>query len=168
MRPAKNPMPTIPEVAPDGQPPQKEPEVSSGGGAEASPSPKPYTIMVVEDFDDTRAMLRRALQMNGYRVVEASNGLEAVDLVRRGCPDLILMDLNMPVMDGLEATERIRECLETRKDVVILAITAHDTYGMREAALEAGCDGYIKKPIDFDRLDTTILNRLLPTAGRNQ
>ena len=132
-----------------------------------SPKLDPYTIMVAEDFDDTRVMLRRALQMNGYRVVEASNGLEAVDLVRQGCPDLVLMDLNMPVMDGLEATERIRECRGICNDVVILAITAHDTIGMKEAALEAGCDGYITKPLDFDRLDT-ILNRLLPTTVRNQ
>ncbi len=167
MRPSKNPIPRSLEVAPGGPPPQKEREVYSRRGAGVSLRLKPYTIMVAEDFDDTRVMLRRALQMNGYRVVEASNGLEAFNLVRRGCPDLILMDLNMPVMDGLEATERIRECRGICKDVVILAITAHDTYGMKEAALEAGCDGYITKPIEFDRLDT-ILNRLLPTTVRNQ
>jgi two-component system, cell cycle response regulator DivK len=123
----------------------------------------PYTILVAEDFDDTRALLRRVLQTSGYRVVEAVNGREAVDLVKQDCPDLILMDLNMPEMDGLEATEQIRECRELCKDVVILAITAHDTYGMKEAALEAGCDGYLTKPIDFDRLET-ILGRLLPTV----
>lgn len=167
MHPAKTLIPRKPEPAPGGPPPQKEQEVYLRSGAGASLRLKPYTIMVAEDFDDTRALLRRALQMNGYSVVEAANGLEAVDLVRRGCPDLILMDLNMPVMDGLEATERIRECRGLCKNVVILAITAHDTYGMKEAALEAGCDGYILKPLDFDRLDT-ILNRLLPTTGRNQ
>jgi len=86
-----------------------------------------------------------------------------VELVKQDCPDLILMDLNMPEMDGLEATERIRECRELCGGVVILAITAHDTYGMKEAALEAGCDGYLTKPIDFDRLET-ILGRLLPTV----
>ena len=123
----------------------------------------PYTILVAEDFDDTRAMLKRALLSDGYRVVEAANGREAVEMVRQDCPDLILMDLNMPEMDGLEATERIRECRELCKDVVILAITAHDTYGMKEAALDAGCDGYLTKPIDFDRLET-ILGRLLPTV----
>jgi CheY-like chemotaxis protein len=166
MRPANNLTPTNLEVASGGPPTQKEPEVYLRRGAEISLKLEPYTIMVAEDFADTRAMLRRALQMNGYRVVEATNGLEAVDLIRRGCPDLILMDLNMPVMDGLEATERIRECRGLCQDVVILAITAHDTYGMKEAALEAGCDGYITKPIEFDRLDT-ILHRLLPTTVRD-
>jgi CheY-like chemotaxis protein len=123
----------------------------------------PYTILVAEDFDDTRTMLKRALQSGGYRVVEAANGREAVELVKQDCPDLILMDLNMPEMDGLEAAARIRECKELCKNVAILAITAHDTYGMKEAALEAGCDGYLTKPIDFDRLET-IFNRLLPTV----
>jgi CheY-like chemotaxis protein len=167
MRPAKNIVPPIPEFAPGGPPPKKEGEAYLQRGAVGKPKLEPYTILVAEDFDDTRALLRRALQMNGYRVVEASNGSEAVEIVRQGCPDLVLMDLNMPVMDGLEATERIREYRGICNDVVILAITAHDTYGMKEAALEAGCDGYITKPLDFDRLDT-ILNRLLPTTVRNQ
>jgi two-component system cell cycle response regulator DivK len=120
----------------------------------------PYTILVAEDFDDTRVLFRRVLLTSGYRVVEAVNGREAVELVRQDCPDLILMDLNMPEMDGLEATERIRECRELCKDVVILAVTAHDTYGMKEAALEAGCDGYLTKPIDFDHLQE-IIDRIL-------
>ena len=167
MRPAKNLNPRKPEAAPGGPFPRKEPGAYTQRRAGKSVSLEPYTIMVAEDFDDTRTLLRRMLQMNGYRVVEASNGLEAVNLARRGCPDLILMDLNMPVMDGLEATERIREFRGVCKDVVILAITAYDTYGMKEAALETGCDGYITKPLDFDRLDT-ILNRLLPTTVRGQ
>ena len=121
-----------------------------------------YTIMVAEDFDDTRIMLRRMLETNGYEVVEASNGQEAVELVLRQCPDLILMDLNMPLLDGLAATEQIRRCKELCKNVMILAITAHDTHGMKEAALEAGCDGYLTKPIDLDHLQT-IVDRILIT-----
>jgi two-component system cell cycle response regulator DivK len=116
--------------------------------------------MVAEDFDDTRVMLRKMLETNGYEVVEASNGQEAVDLVWKQCPDLILMDLNMPLVDGLSATEQIRQCKEVCKNVTILAITAHDTYGMKEAALEAGCDGYLTKPIDFNHLQT-IIDRIL-------
>jgi two-component system cell cycle response regulator DivK len=116
----------------------------------------PYTILIAEDFDDTRSMIKRMLQTNGYRVVEAANGQD--------CPDLILMDLNMPLMDGLEATEQIRECRGLCSDVVILAITAHDTYGMKEAAIAAGCDGYLTKPIDFKNLEK-ILDRLLPVVG---
>jgi len=109
-------------------------------------------------------MIKRMLQTNGYRVVEAANGQEAVELTREDCPDLILMDLNMPLMDGLEATEQIRQCRDLCSDVVILAVTAHDTYGMKEAALEAGCDGYLNKPIDFKNLEK-ILDRLLPVVG---
>lgn len=119
-----------------------------------------YTIMVAEDFDDTRKLLRKMLEVNGYLVMEAANGQEAVDLVWKQCPDLILMDLNMPLLDGLAATEQIRQCKELCKDVTILAITAYDTHGMKEAALEAGCDGYLTKPIDFAHLQE-IIDRIL-------
>jgi two-component system, cell cycle response regulator DivK len=120
---------------------------------------RPVTVLVVEDSTDTRNVLSFSLMRNGYKVVTAVNGEEAVQVALRERPDLILMDLNMPLMDGLAATEEIREHEELLK-VPILAITAHDTYGMKEAALEAGCNGYIKKPIDFKRLDT-ILRRIL-------
>jgi two-component system cell cycle response regulator DivK len=120
---------------------------------------RPATILIVEDSRDTRNVLSFSLTRNGYKVVTAVNGEEAVEVALRERPDLILMDLNMPLMDGLVATEHIREHEELRK-VPILAVTAYDTYGMKEAALEAGCNGYIKKPIDFKRLDT-ILRRIL-------
>lgn len=123
----------------------------------------PYTIVVAEDFDDTRAMIRRALEMSGYQVVEATNGQEAVEIVQQECPDLILMDLNMPRMDGLNATEQIRECRTICNDVPILAITAYDTIGMKDAALKAGCSGYITKPLDFDRLEK-IISRILASS----
>ena len=120
------------------------------------------TILVVEDSDDIRATLRTFLQVSGYRVAEAANGREAVEFVQRRCPDLILMDINMPVMDGIQATERIRQCKDACERVPILAITAYDTYGMEEAALEAGCDDYILKPVDFTRLEKTIELMLAP------
>ena len=129
-------------------------------GVSAGQGLRRYTIMVAEDFDDTRTILRKALETNGYLVMEASNGQEAVDLVWKQCPDLILMDLNMPLLDGLAATEQIRQCKELCQDVTILAITAYDTYGMKEAALEAGCDGYLTKPIDLDNLQK-IIDRIL-------
>jgi two-component system cell cycle response regulator DivK len=113
----------------------------------------------VEDSKDTRNVLSFSLTRNGYKVVTATNGEEAVEVALRERPDLILMDLNMPKMDGLAATEQIRKHKSLRK-VSILAVTAYDTYGMKEAALEAGCNGYIKKPIDFKRLDN-ILRRIL-------
>ncbi|PYS77597.1 MAG: response regulator [Acidobacteria bacterium] len=114
------------------------------------------TILVVADVEDTRVMLRSSLEARGYRVVEAADGEEAVEAARRVCPDLILMDLNMPLMDGLEAAKCIRECKELCKSAPILAITAFDTYGMEEAALEAGCNGYIRKPLDTEEAERTL------------
>lgn len=119
------------------------------------------TVLVVDDFEDSRYMLKRMLEMRGYCVLEAANGQEAVKSARHSCPDLILMDLNMPQLDGLEATKLIRECKDLCQDVPIIAITAYDTYGMKEAALEAGCSGYIVKPIDFDELNRAV-RRFLP------
>ena len=118
------------------------------------------TIMVVEDSDDVRFLLRRWLEKNGYQVVEATNGKDALERATEQCPDLILMDLNLPVLDGLAATEQIRACRAACKMVPILAVTAHDTYGMKQAALDAGCDDYLVKPIDFNRLDQ-MLRRML-------
>jgi CheY-like chemotaxis protein len=119
------------------------------------------TVLVADDFEDTRAVLRRMLETHNCRVVEAADGLEAVEMARRACPSLILMDLNMPLLDGLAAARQIRGCQEVGRGVQILAITAFDTYGMKEAALEAGCDDYLTKPIEADELDS-ILRRLLP------
>lgn len=119
------------------------------------------TILVVEDSEDIRATLRPFLLLDGYRVAEAVNGQEAVEFVEQQCPDLILMDLNMPFMDGLEATERIRQCREVCERVPILAMTAYDTYGMKEAALAAGCNDYVTKPLDFDELGRTIRQILM-------
>src|SRR3712207_8036540 len=84
------------------------------------------TVMVVEDFEDNRFMMRRLLEMSGYRVVEAVNGQEAVEVAARERPDLILMDLSLPLLDGLAATRRIREQPDLRA-VPIVAVSAHDT-----------------------------------------
>ena len=119
------------------------------------------TVLVVDDSEDTRLVLRLALGAKGYHVLEARDGHEAVEVARRKCPDLILMDLNMPMMDGLKATKRIRECKELCQSAPILAITAFDTYGIEEAALEAVCDGYIRKPLDGDEVDR-VLRSFLP------
>jgi CheY-like chemotaxis protein len=119
------------------------------------------TVLVVDDFMDSRLTLRRTLEMGGCAVTEATDGEEAVEAVRRDCPDLILLDLNMPRLDGLMAARKIRDLKGTCKDVPIVAITAFDTYGMKEAALEAGCDDYLTKPLDFDELNR-VLRRFLP------
>jgi two-component system cell cycle response regulator DivK len=114
------------------------------------------TVLVVDDFADSRFMLKRMLEMNGCQVVEAMDGQEAVEMAQRECPDLILMDLNLPHLDGLAAVEQIRQLKGKCEDVPIIAITAYDTYGMEEAAIEAGCDEYIKKPNDLDYLEKVL------------
>jgi CheY-like chemotaxis protein len=114
------------------------------------------TILVVDDSDETRLMLRRALEARGFCVAEAADGREAVELARRECPALIVMDLNMPRMDGLEATQRIRECKELCRAAPILAVTAFDTYGIKEAALEAGCNAYVRKPFGPGELERLV------------
>jgi CheY-like chemotaxis protein len=105
-------------------------------------------------------VLRHALASYGYQVIEAGNGREAVEAALSECPDLVLMDLNMPVLDGLAATERIRELRERCGNVPIVAATAYDTYGMREAAFEAGCNAYLLKPLDLDELEAVIAGLL--------
>lgn len=117
-------------------------------------------VLIVDDSDDSRFMLRRTLEINGFRVVEARDGVEAVEIAQQGRPDLILMDLNMPHLDGLAAAEQIRQLKGRCQDVPIIALTAYDTYGMREAALEAGCDEYINKPNDLEYLEE-VLRRYL-------
>ncbi|MDQ3918776.1 MAG: response regulator [Acidobacteriota bacterium] len=114
------------------------------------------TILLVEDSDDGRHVLKLSLEANGYRVTEAHDGHEAVRVAREGCPDLILMDLNLPEMDGLAAAKLIRECREPCQDAPIVAVTAFDTYGMREAAAEAGCDAYLLKPLALDELEAVV------------
>lgn len=126
-----------------------------GGGV------KEPLILVVDDYDDGRLMLKRLLELKGFRVSEAANGEEAIESARRECPDLIVMDLNMPRMDGLTAARKIRECKELCADVPMVALTAYHTYGMKEAAEEAGCDAYVAKPLDEAQFDRT-LRRLLP------
>jgi CheY-like chemotaxis protein len=118
------------------------------------------TVLVVEDFEDNRFMMRRLLEMSGYRVLEAVNGEEAVETTRRERPDLILMDLSLPLLDGLAATRRIREELGLSR-VPIVAVSAHDTADFHAEALGAGCNDYVTKPIDFDQLEA-LLQRLLP------
>ncbi len=117
-------------------------------------------LLVVEDFEDSRFMMRRLLEMAGYSVVEASDGEQAVELAVRERPALILMDLSLPKLDGLAATRQIRRHKVVGK-IPIVAVSAHDSPESRTEALEAGCDEYVTKPIDFDRLDE-LLKRFLP------
>ena len=110
------------------------------------------TVLVVDDSHDNLVLVSLALQDKGYRVVTASNGEEAVASAKLAGPDLILMDIAMPQLDGLEATRRIRE-QEGNERIPVIALTAFDTDGFRKAAHDAGFSGYLTKPIDFDQLD---------------
>jgi CheY-like chemotaxis protein len=120
------------------------------------------TIMVVEDFEDNRFMMRRLLEMTGYNVIEAVNGEEAVEMAFRERPSLILMDLSLPLLDGLAATRRIRELPELNH-VPIVAVSAHDTADFHADALAAGCNDYVTKPIDFDELEQ-LLERVIEVS----
>jgi two-component system cell cycle response regulator DivK len=116
--------------------------------------------MLVEDYRDTREMMKHMLEVSGCRVVEASNGQEAIELSQQGELDLVLMDLNMPVLDGFTATLRIREYERTR-DVPVVAVTAFDTAEFRAAAGAVGCCDFVVKPIDHEHL-SALITRLLP------
>ncbi|HYH84370.1 MAG TPA: response regulator [Pyrinomonadaceae bacterium] len=116
------------------------------------------TVLVVEDFEDNRFMMRRLLEMSGYRVVEAVNGKQAVEKAQTELPDIILMDLSLPQLDGLAATRQIRERNGLSK-VPIVAVSAHDSADFHAEALAAGCNEYVTKPIDFDQL-IQLLNHL--------
>ena len=114
-----------------------------------------FTVLLVEDTEDNRFMMRRLLEMAGYHVVEAMNGEEAVKLAKSECPHLILMDLSLPVIDGLAATRLIRK-LPHCGSTPIIAVSAHDTSDFQSEAIEAGCNSYVTKPIDFNDLEQLI------------
>jgi two-component system, cell cycle response regulator DivK len=117
------------------------------------------TVLLVEDTEDNRFMMRRLLEMTGYRVIEAHNGEEAVQTTERERPDLVLMDLSLPVIDGLEATRIIRGSPRLKR-IPIVAVSAHEKADFQAEALQAGCDAYVTKPIDFNELEVLIAELL--------
>ena len=121
--------------------------------------PNPMKILLVEDTEDNRFMMRRLLEMDGYTVIEATNGREAVTLAQEEKPRLVLMDLSLPVIDGIAATKLLRQ-IPGFQETPIIAVSAHDTADFKLEALEAGCNSYITKPIDFGELEEMIVNLL--------
>jgi two-component system cell cycle response regulator DivK len=101
-------------------------------------------------------MLKRAFELKGYKVFEAEDGLQALELARRYRPSLMVIDLNMPVLDGLETIKNFRSLEHNGEHVPIVAITAYDVYGMEEAAFENGCNHYLSKPLNLDDLDRAL------------
>jgi CheY-like chemotaxis protein len=113
------------------------------------------TILVVDDFDDTRLLLRTWLQKKGYSVVEAENGKRAVEQAESQQPDLIIMDVEMPELDGLSATRQIRT-LPNAKEVPIVVVSAYGADQFRDDALAAGCDAYVSTPFEPEVLEKLI------------
>jgi two-component system, cell cycle response regulator DivK len=108
-------------------------------------------ILLVEDNEFNRDMLSKRLRHRGYEVILASNGRQGIDMARSGKPDVVLMDLSLPEIDGWQVTRLLKDDAETR-DIPVVALTAHAMLGDREKALEAGCDDYTTKPIDLPLL----------------
>jgi two-component system cell cycle response regulator DivK len=108
-------------------------------------------VLVVEDNEMNRDMLSRRLTRRGFQVIFAVDGQQGVDLARRERPDIILMDMSLPVIDGWEATRRVKSDDATRS-VPVIGLTAHAMAGDREKAIEAGCDDYDTKPVELERL----------------
>ena len=116
-------------------------------------------ILLVEDFDDTRLMMRMWLEKRGYRVIEAETGEEAITLAQSETPDLIIMDVMMPGMNGLDATHRIRQYQALRRTPIV-AVSAYGSDEYRGLALEAGCNEYVSTPFEPKAL-ADLLNSLL-------
>ena len=119
-------------------------------------------ILLVEDNEMNRDMLSRRLAKRGYEVALALDGLQGIEMARRDAPDLIIMDMSLPGVDGWETTRRIRADEGLRR-LPIIALTAHAMAGDREKALAAGCDDYDTKPVDFARLTAKIAALLART-----
>ena len=121
-------------------------------------------ILVVEDIEENRDALSRRLERRGFTVLTAANGLIGVEVTKAQTPDLVLMDMNMPLVDGWEATRRLRADAATRP-IPVIALTAHGMDGDREKALEAGCDDHHAKPFELPRLLSQI-DALLSRGAR--
>lgn len=121
-------------------------------------------LLIVEDNEMNRDMLTRRLERKGFTTVVAVDGVEGIAMARSEAPDLILMDMSLPVLDGWEATRRLKAAQETRT-IPIIALTAHAMESDRERALRAGCDEYDSKPIEFPRLLEKIATLLDSSEG---
>ena len=107
-------------------------------------------ILIVEDDPKCLVLIRDLLQVSGYKTIEATDGKQGVELAKAKKPDLVLMDIQMPVMDGLEATRIFKS--DTTKNIPLLALTSYAMKGDKERILQAGCDGYLAKPFDIQEL----------------
>ncbi len=123
-------------------------------------------ILLVEDFDDTRLMMKMWLEKRGYRVVEAETGEEAITLAQQEAPDLIIMDVMMPGMNGLDATQRIRQYQALRRTPIV-AVSAYGADEYRRLALDAGCNEYVSTPFEPIAL-AELITSLLATGAASE
>jgi two-component system, cell cycle response regulator DivK len=121
-------------------------------------------VLVVDDFQDNREMYAEFLAYQGFRVIQAANGVEALDQAFTNRPDIIIMDLSLPVMDGWEATRRLKADQRTH-GIPVVALTGHAMHGHSKGAMEAGCDSFVAKPCLPDQLVAEIRKMLSTTRG---
>lgn len=147
--------------------PRKEAETPGSGPLDVDErAAKHFLILVVDDSADNVAVLSLDLQQQGYRVVTATNGEEAISVAAATFPNLILMDISMPTLDGLGATRKIHE-QDGLQRVPVIAVTAFGTEGFQRAAYDAGVAGYLTKPIDFTRMHHLVARLLDPRGSGN-
>ncbi len=126
--------------------------------------PKQPTILIAEDSADSREMMQLLLESKGYRVILAENGVRALEVAIKNQPDAVMLDLQLPKLDGLSVTRNLR-LHRKLKDVPIIIVSGHDPQRYRQQCLEAGSNEYFLKPIDFDRLQL-VLDRIVPLEPR--
>ncbi|ADO75600.1 response regulator [Stigmatella aurantiaca] len=136
-------------------------------GAAVQPSPAKKRVLVVDDFDDAREMYAEYLEFAGFAVETARNGAEAVEKAQEASPDIILMDLSLPVMDGWEATRLIKNDVRTR-DIPVMALSGHVLAGSEHHAKEAGADEFVAKPCLPSDLEDKIRTMLKPSKAKGK
>jgi CheY-like chemotaxis protein len=143
----------------------KLPPAEAGASTDSSPSKK--RVLVVDDFDDAREMYAEYLEFAGFQVETARNGQEAVEKAQEATPDIILMDLSLPVMDGWEATRLIKQDTRTR-DIPVMALSGHVLAGSENHAKEAGADEFVAKPCLPQDLENKIRTMLKPSKAKDK
>ena len=127
-------------------------------------------VLLVEDNEENRDGLARHLKRKGFEVLTAADGQQGVEVARAEAPDLVVMDMSLPVLDGWEATRQLKAAPQTRR-IPVIALTAHAMAGDREKALDAGCDDYDTKPVEFSRLlakmQALLANKFPPEPGED-
>ncbi|WP_257462788.1 response regulator [Archangium lipolyticum] len=147
-------------------PPTQTLEIATDDSARPANSAEPTRVLVVDDFDDAREMYAEYLAYVGFQVDVARNGVEAVEKAQGAPPDIILMDLSLPVMDGWEATRRLKQDLRTR-NIPVMALSGHVLAGNAEQARQAGADEFVAKPCLPQDLEDRIRRMLKPSKPKS-